>query len=59
MIVRGEWGGWRGLDLPAVVGVDEGCGGGAVAGEIGLHLGKAFWVSAACAQPGAPEKLYW
>jgi hypothetical protein len=21
--------------------------------------GKAFWVSAAWAQPGAPEKLYW
>ena len=40
MIVRRERRGWRGLDLPAVAGVDEGSGGGAVAGEIVLHLGE-------------------
>jgi len=40
VIVRGQGGWWGSLDLPAVVGVDEGCGGGGVAGEIRLNLRK-------------------
>lgn len=38
MIFRGGGRGRRGLDLPAVASVDEGCGSGAVAGEIVFHL---------------------